>query len=666
MRRRDFLFGAGAIGLSAPLAARAAFAQGAPAGRPPADTVVARIAIYPALGICRVGSSPDFFYAPEVPGLPAVADGRYKDGHDHIRKQAQRFRIYGFNAAGEVLGEVTAGAAKIEWSVHVANTKAAWYGFNNPLDNGELAPGLPGQLRNQGITAAKDRAEMLVIDAGVHRISGTGVNAKGLDPAHAMVGRFWKRHEVTLAALGTDEAGRLIVFPGNGVAQSAYPNNPITNFSDNDGWYDDWCDGPVEAKVTLGDGRTLVAENAWVACCGPDFAPEIPPFITLYDVMTDTAIAGGWATPPKPPYSFRRDIYPFFRRLALTEWVAAAAALSRQYVDVGDLNDPAYIARLADPSPANRALREKVLSALRDPAKDPITDPSQVHKLPFMPGDGINYSASPLRWFRIPERQYAILRAWAEGAFVADLDPTVADPAITFADIPLAQQPEALTRAALEPCSGGAFHPGVELTWTLRHPQLYRGAYRIRKAENRDPTLLQDLGLLLTPDRAFGGMGRTPPAVAPQMPGDLTRWMGLPWQCDAFSCQHVAFANDFPAAAWWPALLPIDVLPEINYNALMDPNVAPADRLRFFGTRAAWSRGSAGIGYHAQASYSDGLNRMIYLWERMGFVVSRPGPQDPGRPKEIPAKLFVEMDRGSMDLVLNTPPFPGIIPPPKR
>lgn len=669
MRRRDFLAGAGALGLVAPLMARAAFAQPAPGtapAAPPRDQKVARLAIYPALGICRVGSSAEFFYAPEVPGLPALPDGRYKDGRDRIKKQAQRFRLYAFNAAGEVLREVTAAEADITWSVQVANTKGVWYGFNNPMDNGEQAPGLPGGLRNQAITDWKKRGEMLVINPGVHAITGRGVNPKGGDPAHAMVGEFWKRERVRLASLGTDADGRLIVFPGDGVAKSAIPNNPITNFSDNDGWHDDWCDGPVDARVTFKDGTVVDAENAWVACCGPDFAPEIPPFISLYDVMRDTAIDGGWMAELKAPYSFRRDIYPLFRSLALMQWVAAAGAMMRQYADVGDFSDPAYVAKLADPSPANAELRRKVFAAFRDPAKDSSADVDQQFKLPFMLGDGVNYSGSPLRWFRIPDRQYAVLKAWADGQFTADLDPAAPEPVIGFDQIPLAQQPEALNRAALAPCSGGAFHPGVELTWTLRHKELYRGAFRIRKAENRDPTLVQDMGLLLTPEKAFKGFGKTPPAVGPQMPGDLTRWMGLPWQCDAFSCQQVLFSHDFLNATWWPALLPIDVLPELNYNGLMDPKLPPEERIKMFGARLAWSRGAAGIGYHANASYTDGLNRMIYLWERMGFVVSRPGPTDPGKPKEIPAKLYVEVDRGSMDLMLNERTFPGIVAPQPR
>jgi hypothetical protein len=60
----------------------------------------------------------------------------------------------------------------------------------------------------------------------------------------------------------------------------------------------------------------------------------------------------------------------------------------------------------------------------------------------------------------------------------------------------------------------------------------------------------------------------------------------------------------------------------------------------------AWSRGAAGIGLHVEASYTDGLRRMIELWTQMGVVVRRTGPMDlPGTPKDI----FVEVQRGTLD-----------------
>jgi len=666
IRRRDFLAGAGALALGFPMVPKAAVAQSTAVAAPP-GAAVARLAIYPAIGICRVGGSARWFLAPEVPGLPPRPEGGFKDGERLIKKQVQRFRVYAFDDQGRVIGEVTAGDAAIEWSVHVANTKAAWYGFNNPLDNGELAPGLPGQLRNQYFVANEQRERMLLIDGGRTTIAGTGTNSGGNDPRYAMGGRFYDRVDVGLGHLRTDEAGRLLVFPPDGVSNSPV-GSPITSFADNDGWHDDWCDGPVHATVTLADGRRLDAAHAWVASVGPDFAPEVPPVSTLYDVIEDLNVREGWSEAPALPLSFRKHIYPTFRRLALMEWVGSAANLRQGWLDVGDFADPAYLARLADPSPANAGFRRAVFEKFRNP--DNLGDEAYKEerlKMPYMTGDGINYDGSPLQWFQFPKLQYSWLRHWAAGEFVDDLNDAAANAVERLEDMDVAQQPAALTQAALEPCSGGAFHPGVELSYYLRLAPMYARAHGqdpepFRIALGDRASLLQNIGRLLTPQTAFEGGNGAPPPIGPQMPGDLTRWMGLPWQCDAFSCQQVVMQEEFPTAVWWPALLPVDVLPERYYEGLMRADLPADQRLKFFENRVAWSRGVAGIGYHANASYWDGITNMITLWQRMGFVEKRPGPDDPGKPAAIPAELYVEVGRGDMEMRFDWKPSDGQLP----
>lgn len=656
MRRRDFLAGAGigALALGMPLLPKAAIAASAVEAAPE-GAKVARVAVYPALGISRVGGSPSWFLAPEVPGLPPQPEGGFKDGDQLIKKQVQRFRIYAFDKQDRVIGEITADEAEIVWSVHVANTKAAWYGFNNPLDNADLAPGLPGQLRNQFLVDDAERERMLVIDGGATQIAGAQVNARGDDPQYAMVGRFYDEVPVGLGQLRTDDAGRLLVFPPDGVSYSPVGAG-ITSFADNDGWHDDWCDGPVRAQVTFADGRTLDADHGWIACVGPNFAPEIPPITTLYDVIEDMNVSEGWSEKPALPLSFRKHIYPIFRRLALMEWVSAAAFLRQGWLDIGDFSDPDYIGQLANPGPEASALRQSVFEKFRDPYDDNADAfRNQYLKLPMMLGDGINYNGSPLQWFQFPKLQYELLQNWADGQFVNDIDDASSDMITQLEDIPLAQQPAALTEAALEPCSGGAFHPGVELSYYLRLPQLYARASDVRHEPFRialgsRESLIQNVGRLLTAETALKGGNGAPPPIGPQMPGDLTRWMGLPWQCDAFSCQQVVMQEEFPTAVWWPALLPVDVLPETHYLQLLRDDLPAAERLRFYNSRVAWSRGVAGLGYHANASYWDGITNMIQLWQRMGFVERRPGPKDPSRPDAIPEELFIEVGRASMEM----------------
>ena len=95
--------------------------------------------IHPAIGIARVGDSPDdFFIGPEAPGVPPALNkpdgssaqpGKYKDQQQQIKRQGARFRIYEYteDAAGVVtkVREITSAEAQIEWEVHLANRKAA-------------------------------------------------------------------------------------------------------------------------------------------------------------------------------------------------------------------------------------------------------------------------------------------------------------------------------------------------------------------------------------------------------------------------------------------------------------------------------------------------------------------------------------------------------------
>ncbi|MBR1217974.1 CTQ-dependent glycine oxidase GoxA [Bradyrhizobium sp. U87765 SZCCT0131] len=654
MKRRDFLIGASAFGLAGPALFKAAVSPVEAQQPAPAGARIVRAAIFPAIGFSRVGNGDEWFLAPEVPGLMTEPKGGFKQGPDRLKKQVQRFRIYGYDDQGRVVRELGA-ADGVRWTVHVANTKAAWYGYSNAMDGGDRAPGIPGAQRNAFIEPAR-REAMLAIDAGAVRIEGASKNADGRDAAHQMAGRFWGRMPVKLGHLRTDEAARLLVFPADGVANSALPQNPVRDFTNNDGWHDDWCDGWVKATARVGDAD-LECEPAWVVCCGPKFAPQIEPIVTLYDAAREAMIASGHIQAVAGKVSFRRDVLPILRRSGMMQWVAQASYLSKAWGDLDDLSDPAVIRSLADPAPTARAARDKVLAAFRKPGGEDVRSAA----LPPMLGDGINFPGSPTGWLTLTATQYAILDSWARGDFVNDLDDAAADAVSQIDDLPLSMRPEALTRAALDACSGGAFHPGVEITWPIRHAELYRSSkdtpLPFRIAISRRPGLIQDVGLQLNPQNVFAGNPQRPQdgaPVGPQAPGDLTRWMGVPWQGDAFSCQSVLTGDGFPTPVWWPALLPVDVLPEGFYKQMMRTDLPLEERLRFYHARVAWSRGAAGIGLHVEASYTDGLRRMIDLWSKMGVVVRRSGPKDIAG---VPAEVFVEVQRGTTDFAANKEPI---------
>lgn len=689
--RRDFLATSTltltGLGLVGP---RALVAAPEPARRAPAGAAITQAVIFPAIGICRVGNSEQFFLAPEVPGLPPRPEGGFKEGTGKIKKQVQRFRVYGFDDEGRVVRELTAEAGdQVTWTVHVANAKAAWYQFNSPMDMGRQAPGLTGQMRNQMVVG--ENRKHLIIDPGPETVEGVSAGPR------EMVGSFWlppNQLPVKLGELRTDDAGRLLVFPGSGAGGAAVPNDGITSFSDNDGWFDDWCDGPVQASVRLAGGGELAAESAWVTCCGPDYAPEIDAFITLYDVVRDVMVNGKRFAgkepilPGLPPeISFLNEVFPLFHRLGLMVWLSSAAQLRKGWIDVGNFLDERYMRRLADPSPANLPFREQVFGQIRHPDVEqthpPHTKDNQQYKLPYMLGSGANYDFSSADWFQMPRLQLEILTKWKNGEFYDDFGDRGEAPVTRLEDVAIEHQGEALTRAALERCSGGAFHPGVEMTWPLRQEALFRDDLPFRIAVSRRKSLLQnrEVGRLMTPPAAFGRddvlngdprhksgeaytfvPGKKNAPIGPQAAGDLTRWLGLPWYGDGFSCAlAIEYANDFPNAVWWPALTPIDVLPEKYFEQLGREDLSDGEKLAFFENRVAFVRGVRGIGLHAEASYIDGLQRAVYLWSGFGMVVMKRRPENLSEAlkKVIPEEIFVEVARGSMDLILNQPPGVG-------
>ena len=126
---------------------------------PPRSKIV-RAVIYPGIGVARIGDSPDeYFIGPEV-AQPTTPAGGFRDASGALKRQAARFRIYGLDASGTVVAELTARQADIRWTVHLANKKAAWYQFDCALD---LPEAIPAKRRNANVRTKRER---LVIDPG--------------------------------------------------------------------------------------------------------------------------------------------------------------------------------------------------------------------------------------------------------------------------------------------------------------------------------------------------------------------------------------------------------------------------------------------------------------------------------------------------------------------
>ena len=67
--------------------------------------------IFPSIGIARLGNCPDdsstgFYVGPEIPLSVIVPANGYKDAQGRVRRQAARFRIFGWED-GVFMGEIT-------------------------------------------------------------------------------------------------------------------------------------------------------------------------------------------------------------------------------------------------------------------------------------------------------------------------------------------------------------------------------------------------------------------------------------------------------------------------------------------------------------------------------------------------------------------------------
>lgn len=572
---------------------------------PPApDNCIVKAAIYPPIGVARVGNSKSgFFVGPEVPCPSPEKPGFYRDKHGALKRQAARFRVYGLNAAGEAIAELTADNAEIEWKVHLANQKSSWYEFQIALDIPEATAAPPSLLRNSTIGDRKQ----LTIDPGGRKIGGKDEVGK----RYRFDSGCFMGAEVYLGELRTDEAGRLIVLGGHGKSASCDGSRAVT-FANNDGWYDDTSDGPVTAKVVY-RGVELKVEPAWVVVAPPNYAPMLKSVRTMWDLMRDVAVGNGMLPcPPRP--SFENDIRPIFERMTQLQWVNAGFAAAFGWGGPFDLTTPEWLSKLADPSPAYMEMRRTIANNFRHYDVDAWSPTPW----PWLYGDAMSVPAAhtPRQHCTLTDLQLSFLEQWANGDFDADYLPDPSPPR-AIDEVPVAAQPDTLTRAAMQFCLADAFHPGCEMTWPMRQPGMYMSAYRLKHAPKGwvPPAYGAELTAVVWSELPNG------PIRGGQMPGTVTRWMAVPWQTDTASCRSgYDAAYDPYLPTFWPARVPNEVMSEKDYRTVMDTGLELSDRLQAFASRAQWVR-PLGM----DKGYTHQINHMIHHFDKMGVVEVREG-----------------------------------------
>jgi hypothetical protein len=526
------------------------------------------------------------------------------------------------------------------------------------------------------------------------------------------------RHDVRQGTIECDTDGSLIFYAGDGVSKALTASSLNTDFADNSNWYDDICDGQVTAKFTLKNSACEVSINngedaAWIATAPVDYAPQIQPLSTLYDM-----VSGASEDIDSLDTQFS-DVFPILYRLYRMQWVNQADFADNSLNEALSIID---FKTLVD-NQADAAVKQGVFKRFRNPLY-PVGEPTdQIRKdangefisnsrlipskdstdirptptpaellLPYYPGDGIDYPGSPMQWFAIPPFMYKHLENWSKNAFatVTSAESEAAKGGIEsladfYHDIFEASEHKALlsARAALDSLYGGGFHPGVELTWPMRRKQMYLpiGAnipvgeeinllglreFRINAATSDDDTF-NDFGRVITGENVKSSIKGDPDAkwLWESTPGDLTKWMGIPWQSDAASCQLVYAAQDFPIPAWWAANLPVTVLPAARYEKFkhgFNPRIPQTqesyDALRIsqFSARQFWlqTADTGFVGYHAEAGYTNGLIAMVNQWKNMGMVMARPGtvpePTQPQASSPIPKVVYVSYGVNDKDI----------------
>jgi hypothetical protein len=409
---------------------------------------ISTIKIFPPIGIARLGNSPDeYFIGPEIPGNHTIPPGGYKDSSCRVKRQAARFRLFGYEA-GVLKQEITLADADINWTVELANTKADWKQFG-----GVNSPNL--QRRNLDVS---DRAS-LRITPGPRTLNGPNLKAE------FNTGTFLTR-PVPLGEMQTDVDGRLLVLGGIGKSES--PNNSEITGLDSDGWYDDVSDGPVKASVRLkGTNVWTHASSAWVISAPPKFAPPIEHIITLYDTLLQVAVdrLGAVSLLPAVPPSFTKDIYPLLIRSMNVRWVSSLAAAMH----------PTFQSVIPPPGLAETRL------AIFERVRNPSTDAHTQIEGQNMPKIWSDFYPERDPSSRLPinqaltKIQYHVLQQWKDGVFNNDWNgPPVPETRIT---------PEGLTQAALESCVGAAFYPGIETSFMTRDIYPFVEPFRLDAAK---------------------------------------------------------------------------------------------------------------------------------------------------------------------------------------
>lgn len=569
--------------------------------------------IHPAIGIARVGDSPNEFFigaetenfkGPEsfctldtakntystqlISSTPHKA--RFKDKAypgAGIRRQAARFRIYEYvflekDNRWAWTREIGSAEAKIKWTVEVANNKATFAEFDGPnVSSGAMRSGKniapkPASLEIEHTYPKKGAPQRQELkDAG----------AAPLD---------------YLGEILHDDEGHLVFLGGRGKTRAGA--KAIELYANNPGWGDDVCDGSIKAEITFPDAKKVHKTSdsygdAWVMVGPPDYGPQLTNVTSLYDTMLDVAVRSLdkwddekhrslWTIHDVEPRkkldfkaNFELDLLRIFEATYQVNTTFAPANPPMKHPAVyllalqTSLDDPKETPDdIANGREPKAHVRYKVFNTLRPWDKDNVrlttTDPQPAGALPPPKGK----SPDPKKY----EDRYDLYR-WTMPFLWGDSssDYLTVRNSVTQLQYRLIEQwnkgnfedtkgtsfkqilrsgvitPGGLDRAALDRAVGGPFFPGIEASWLTRLHKVYAAPFRVKVgAQAEDFTL----GAFKT-----SGVSGLPGEKKKVGPGFFSQQMAQPWQADFYDCARVT-TGPTKNIGWWPAQRPDDVL----------------------------------------------------------------------------------------------------------
>lgn len=627
--------------------------------------------IHPAINFARVGSSQEYYLSPETSaglplegtettgGLPIkpgtesdfITADDLRDAQGLLKRQAARFRLFACENDGAdtypsknepqelVMGSKLADGRVVKdivWTVHVANKKGAAYMVVNSQGVNAYGDGVNQkvpQLRNPetyGDLNTPTRLKEWMIDPGPRAIAASSHQSAGFDdssmpccadekgnimklpnyPRQFPGGKlFYPTGKLdTLGEMHTDEKGRLLVLPGFGRTAAQYDEYgdpiPLTGDLNNAGWYDDSADGQVSATIIFTDGSSAPVFGAWVICGDPAFAPQIRNVVSVWDDVYDMWVRELGLQPDlydtkSNTYNqnyqpaFESHIRPVFRASMLQRWTTNLPKMALRAHEAVDA--------IAPTDNPNKTIMAG-LNFIRNPNADELNI-----GVPLMP---LSVGDAGTSFLTVTKTQYFFLEQWSKNNFSQSNSEPL-------------NRTEMLDMAVLTNCLGGRYVPGIEVSYTVRCPELYMqdwrnsgcGPFRVKHKD-----LSYGKAVRTTPFLTGGWIPRHNMTDGLE-PGDISKFMSVPWQTDYNSCSiHQPSINTLgvnhtngneTTLYWsWPSQRPDSVHVA---NDVVN-NVLPPQRWAIRGPGAyALDPRSASTFQKALQSVTD--------WDRLGVVI---------------------------------------------